>query len=117
MVDDEFYARKALIKILRETDPDIHILAETCSGEEATEALKTSRVPVHIVVTDIRMPGSIDGLELAHYISDHAPKTRAILVSGYADFTYAQQAITYGVKDYLLKPVQKNQLRRNHCPH
>ena len=110
VADDEFYARKALIKILREADPDIRILAETCSGEEATQVLKTSRDPVHIVVTDIRMPGAIDGLELARYISEHAPHTRAILVSGYADFTYAQQAITYGVKDYLLKPVQKNQL-------
>ena len=33
VADDEFYARKALIKILREADPDIRILAETCSGE------------------------------------------------------------------------------------
>ena len=110
VADDEYYARKALVKILQESDPDIRILAEMESGQAVMDYLKNGTASAHIVVTDIRMPGA-DGLEVARYIYENCPQVYTILVSGYADFSYAQQAITYGVKDYLVKPVQKKKLQ------
>ena len=110
VADDEYYARKALVKILQEADPDIRILAEMESGQAVMDYLKNGTASAHIVVTDIRMPGA-DGLEVARYIYENCPQVYTILVSGYADFSYAHQAITYGVKDYLVKPVQKKKLQ------
>ncbi|MGN0563578.1 MAG: response regulator, partial [Candidatus Heritagella sp.] len=61
VADDEYYARKALVKILQEADPDIRILAEMESGQAVMDYLKNGATAAHIVVTDIRMPGA-DGL-------------------------------------------------------
>ena len=58
VADDEYYARKALVKILQEADPDIRILAEMESGQAVMDYLKNGTASAHIVVTDIRMPGA-----------------------------------------------------------
>lgn len=56
------------------------------------------------VITDIRMP-QMDGLELAHRIHDEFPRIKVLLLSGYGEFEYARKGIEYGVRDYLLKPL------------
>lgn len=53
---------------------------------------------------DIRMPGK-SGLELLQIIRQTYPHTKSVILSGYADFSYAQEAIRYGAVDYLTKPV------------
>ncbi len=69
----------------------------------------------HIVITDIRLSDEDgkDGLELVRLLSEAYPDIRCILISGYQRFEYAQTAIKYGVKNYLLKPINKEEL--NHC--
>ncbi len=62
-----------------------------------------------LVITDIRMPG-YDGLELLRRARKYNPNIEFIIISGYSHFEYAQTAIRYGVKDYLLKPIKKQQL-------
>lgn len=58
-----------------------------------------------VLITDIRMPG-MDGLELMKEIRKKKLDTKVVLVSGYAEFDYAQKAIRMGAVDYLLKPVE-----------
>ncbi|MDO3412316.1 response regulator [Saccharibacillus sp. CPCC 101409] len=72
-------------------------------GEEALEMFGT--VKPDLVVTDIRMPG-LDGLELIRAIRGRKDShARSIVVSGYAEFAYAQQALRFGVDRYVLKPI------------
>lgn len=63
-----------------------------------------------IVITDIRMP-NYDGLELVKKSKELYPDIYFIIISGYSHFEYAQQAIKYGVQDYLLKPLKKKELQ------
>lgn len=66
--------------------------------------------PPDIVFTDIRMP-IMDGLELARILYEDYPDISTVIVSGYDDFEYARTVLTYRVKDYLLKPLQPEQLK------
>lgn len=77
------------------------------NGIEACETV--SRTKPDILITDIRMPGC-SGLALIEQVKKSLPELEIIIISGYAHFEYAQQAIKFGVGDYLLKPVNKAEL-------
>ena len=64
-----------------------------------------------IVITDIRMP-VLTGLELVQQVTERFPQTRFVVISGYRYFEYAQKALKYGVEDYLLKPIDEEELNR-----
>lgn len=85
----------------------MEVVATARDGLEALE--KVRQYKPDIVITDIRMPG-YDGLELIHKIREVSEGTECIIISGYRHFEYAKSAIYYGVKDYLLKPIKKNEL-------
>ena len=72
------------------------------NGEEALEKLKKERFD--LLITDIRMP-FLDGLSLAREALQLYPYIKIVISSGYQDFSYAKTAISLGVKEYLLKPV------------
>lgn len=63
----------------------------------------------HLLVTDIRMPGC-SGLDLIRQAKERQPGMHFIIISGYREFEYAQSALKYGVEDYLLKPIKKEEL-------
>lgn len=107
IVDDEAPIRKGISRFINWDAIDCTIEDTACDGLEAMEKLK--ELPVDIVITDIRMPEA-DGLELARHISEHYPGIKVIILTGYADFTYAQTAIQYNVSDFLLKPISKEQV-------
>ncbi|MCR4705432.1 MAG: helix-turn-helix domain-containing protein [Lachnospiraceae bacterium] len=65
-----------------------------------------------ILLTDIRMPGAT-GLELIESAKKLNPNLKCIIISGYKDFEYAQQGLRFGVKDYLLKPINQDELLRS----
>lgn len=83
------------------------IYAEALDGEDALQLVEES-CP-HLIITDIRMP-VIDGLELIEKVYMRFPDTKFIVLSGYADFQYAQQAMKFGVSNYLTKPLDEMEL-------
>lgn len=107
IVDDEAPIRKGISRFINWDAIDCKIEDTASDGREAME--KLGRLPIDIVITDIRMPEA-DGLELARHISEHYPDIKVIILTGYADFTYAQTAIQYNVSDFLLKPISKEQV-------
>ncbi len=67
------------------------------------------QVEPDIVIADIRMP-KMDGMEFAHVIRETQKNVKILLLSAYAEFEYAQRALTYQISDYLLKPLDEDKL-------
>ncbi|WP_281279832.1 response regulator transcription factor [Cohnella pontilimi] len=109
MVEDEKWVRTALRKVIGKLDLPLFIVHEASNGLEASDWLKSNEAS--LVLTDIRMP-VMDGLALLKDIKSNGYPTDVILVSGHDDFAYAQQALREGVIDYLLKPVEAEELTR-----
>lgn len=86
---------------------DMEVAYCVYSGKEAFEIIE-KKAP-DLAILDIRMPG-YSGLDLSKYIFKNNLKTRVIIVSGYAEFSYAQKAIQYGVLGYCLKPVEYDEI-------
>lgn len=83
------------------------IKAEAKDGEEALELFKEN--DFDLVISDIRMP-KVDGIELIKELKDISPDTISILLTDYAEFSFAKEAIKFGVFDYLVKPVDQEAL-------
>lgn len=103
LVDDEAPALRFLQAIVTKYAPDYQIAASCPSAEEALAFLHAH--PVDLLITDISMPGGMDGITLAREARALRPTLRIVIVSGYAEFEYAQGAIQAAVDDYILKPV------------
>lgn len=107
LIDDEV----KIIHWLKKTIPwekyGFHV-CELCTGSlQALQYMENH--PVDVVITDIRMPGP-NGLELIQKLHHCKPNIRTIILSGYNQFEYAQQALRYGVKGFLLKPLDPEEL-------
>ena len=102
IVDDEPVISHGLVNFVNWGANDCEISGEAENGLEAIELIK--RQKPDIVISDIKMPG-LDGLGLAKYLYENYPEIKMILLTGYADFAYAQRAIQYGIIEFLLKPV------------
>lgn len=102
VVDDELIIREGIRTFINWEKLGCQILHIAADGLEAMSFLETAPVRPDIVITDIRMPGK-NGLELASYLRIHFPSVRLIILSGYSDFKYAQEALRQGAFDYILK--------------
>ncbi len=102
VVEDEHLIRKNLVKKIESLNLPFTLAGEASNGLDARDLIEKN-CP-NLVITDIRMP-QYDGLELAKYLNKNHPHIKVIILSGYDDFSYAQSAIKFQVKDYLLKPV------------
>ena len=112
IVDDERLILRGL-KSCIEKISDLSCEVETATtGKQALERLEV--FAADLLITDIEMPG-MSGLELLEKVQQRGLCQNFIVLSGYDKFEYAKGAIQYGVKDYLLKPVDKEELRRNIC--
>ncbi|NOU94046.1 helix-turn-helix domain-containing protein [Paenibacillus sp. LMG 31456] len=105
--DDEQLAREALSIILLEICPDLHIY-EARNGRELIEVVE--RIQPEAAFVDIRMPGK-SGLEAIEEAAPLAPGTQWIIVTGFADFQYAKEALRLRAIEYLLKPVDIQDIR------
>lgn len=110
IADDEYYARKALAKKVLQVDPDAEILGDFENGAQVLVYLEEHPDEADVLLTDVKMP-EIDGLYLAQYLSEQESRIEVIIISGYNEFEYARKAISFGVSNYLVKPVQKEELR------
>ncbi|NLJ89404.1 MAG: response regulator [Clostridiales bacterium] len=109
IVDDELSIRKGLSNSIAWEELGITVLATAKDGLEAFDFIK--KYQPDIVLTDIRMP-KCDGLELVEKTKEHRIETSFVIISGYDDFKYAQRAIQYGVKNYLLKPINLDEFNK-----
>lgn len=107
VVDDEAIMRKGIANFIDWDSLDCKVAGTAGNGIEAIEFIKTN--PVDIVITDIKMPGA-DGLAVAKFIYENKSEIKVILLTGYADFEYAQTAIKYNVSAFILKPTNKKEL-------
>lgn len=106
IVDDQARIREGIGAILKNHFENI----ETDTASDGAEAflLMQRKIP-RLVITDIRMP-DMDGIELMRKAKEEFSDTQFIVVSGYDDFSYAQKAIEYGARAYLLKPLDRDAL-------
>lgn len=108
LVDDEIYTRKGLRNLIDWEACGFQVADEADNGEDALALIR--QLKPDLVITDIRMP-VLDGLELIRQTAEEkAAKPSFIIISGYDDFKYAQQAVRYGVLDFILKPIDENVL-------
>ena len=108
IVDDEHFVRKGMLALIDWKAVDYRVVGEADNGEDALSLILKEEPDV--VFTDIRMP-VFDGIELIKQVKQqakHLPKF--VLISGYDDFQYAQQAVRLGVVDFILKPVNKKEI-------
>lgn len=107
IVDDEKSVVDGLADTFDWEKLGITVVSKAYSASEALDVLRTSQVD--IMISDIRMPG-MNGLEMISRVREGNKRLKIILLSGYSDFEYAQQAIRMQVDCYLLKPVKDKEL-------
>ena len=107
LADDEEIVRTSISKWIPWQELGMVLVGSVRNGLEALDVVSDD--PPDIVITDIRMP-MMDGLELIEKIKMLSPDTEIIILSGFSEFSYAQKAMSYGVKHYLLKPTRKEDL-------
>ena len=100
VADDEIYMLEAMEKLIDWKKLDCQLVYKAQNGQELLEYMKRD-VP-DIIITDIKMP-LVSGIEVAQYVYDHMLPTKVIILSAYADFEYAQEAIQYDVCGYIVK--------------
>ena len=107
LVDDEEEVRKSIIKQIDWESAGFKVVGDAENGEDALEKIEV--LEPDVVLTDIRMP-YMDGLTLAEKIRQRYPSMKVVIFSGYDDFEYAQKAIKLNVTEYILKPVNVEEL-------
>ncbi len=107
IADDEERICKLITALVDWEALDMEIAGTAGNGPEAIRLAK--ELHPDILITDIRMPGC-SGLDLIEEIKKSDPALEIVIISGYAHFEYAQTAIKFGVGDYLLKPVNQEEL-------
>lgn len=109
IVDDEIIIRTGLAKVINWHELGLELLTPAASAEEVLERIPAERPD--ILLTDIRMTGKT-GLELAEEAKVILPNLEIIVLSGYDDFIYMQNAIRQNVSDYLLKTSKPDEIIR-----
>lgn len=107
LVEDEELILQGIRYINDWESMDMQVIHMAHNGIEALEMLKNE--PVDIIVTDIEMP-EMNGIELISEVRKHDKRVRFLILSGQDDFNYARDALKLDVEDYILKPINENQL-------
>lgn len=107
IVDDEALMRRGISTLIDWESLNCRIVASVENGQQAVAAYQKEKP--QIVISDIRMP-VMDGLALCKWFHDHAPTVKIILLTAFADFSYAQKAISFGVSEYVTKTGDMEQI-------
>ncbi|MEE3481311.1 MAG: response regulator [Lachnospiraceae bacterium] len=107
IADDEVWVVLGLKKQLEKSGSPVEVIGTANNGLTARAEIRQKQPDV--VFTDIRMPGE-NGLDLLRDIGTDSPKSKVVIISGYADFSYAQQAISGHAYEYLVKPIHQEDL-------
>ncbi len=106
VIEDERIIREGLILAIPWLKLECEVVAQASDGEEGIKCIESFKPD--LVICDINMP-IINGLEMIKK-TIHKYNYKAIIISGYSDFTYAQEAMKYGIQEYILKPVNHHEL-------
>ncbi|WP_449536270.1 response regulator transcription factor [Ferdinandcohnia sp. Marseille-Q9671] len=107
LAEDEGNVRRGITQFIQSLGEPYCLVGSAANGLEAIELARQTNI--HILLTDIRMP-QMDGLDLVKQVKLLHPECKIIIVSGYDDFEYARKAIQLGVQEFLLKPIQQENL-------
>lgn len=107
VVEDETLILRNTAKKIEQLNIGFKVTEMAKNGQQAIDLLQ-EQLP-DVIITDIRMP-QVDGLQLVQHLKVNCPSVRSVIISGYHDFEYARKAIQFNVKDYLLKPIESEQL-------
>ena len=107
IVEDEDHIRHSLERLIPWNEIGFQVVGAFSDGSDALEYLREN--PSDAVLTDIRM-ARMSGLEMIRCLHEIHPHVKVVILSGYGDFAYAQEAIRYKVEHYLVKPVDEDEL-------
>jgi len=107
VADDEEEIRRGIISKVNWEKIGFRVIGEASNGAEALELVE--KLDPDLLLTDIQMP-FLSGIELAREVREIKPMVQIAFLSGYDDFSYAQQAIQYNIVKYLLKPISSREL-------
>ena len=107
VVEDEKMIRRGICTIAKRSGVPIEEVIECANGEEALEVIKSRSID--LMFTDIRMP-KMDGIELVQKVQECDNKPIIVAISGYDDFSYAVEMMRNGVREYILKPVDRDKI-------
>ncbi|WP_424766440.1 response regulator [Paenibacillus sp. sgz302251] len=109
IVDDESIFRIGLRKMIAELDPDWEVVGEARDGYDALQLVEDLKPDA--LLTDIRMP-RMDGIQLQQMVRERFPLLLCVVISGFDDFTYVQQSMRQGARDYMMKPIEREELAK-----
>jgi YesN/AraC family two-component response regulator len=109
IADDEVWITLGLKKLLEKTGIDTEVIGTANNGLVAKEEIAGFKPDV--IFTDIRMPG-LSGLDLLQTIPEISPDSKVVIITGFAEFSYAKEAVQHHAFDYLLKPIKEEDLTR-----
>lgn len=107
VVEDEVLVKKGLILTTDWQKYGCEVVGEASNGMEGIREI--TRIRPDIVITDVRMPG-LDGISMIEQIKAGGIKPEFVIISGYSEFEYARQAVKLGVRDFLIKPIDDDDL-------
>lgn len=107
IVEDEARAREGLRRLIENLGSTNCVVGEASDGSAGMELIRQCHPD--LIISDIRMPG-MTGIEMISKLREEGVRSQVIFLTGYADFTYAQQAIKNSALDYLLKPISVEEL-------
>lgn len=107
LVEDEIVVREGVRNSIDWSATDFSLIGEAQDGEMALSMMNDLKPD--ILITDIKMP-FMDGLELSRLVKKSMPWIKVVILSGYDAFDFAKEAISIGVEEYLIKPVDAKEL-------
>ncbi|MCC3376740.1 response regulator [Cohnella sp. REN36] len=109
VAENEPWVLRGIVEMVKAAGEEFEVVGACSNGEEAWNLIQ--EVWPMLLITDIMMP-ELDGLSLIRRIEEQRTPLVSVIVSGYDNFQYAQQAIVHGVSEYLLKPVEFDTLKQ-----
>lgn len=109
IVDDEYLVRSLLRNCLDWGELGYEIVGEAAGAQEALELV--DRLNPDVIFTDICMP-FMDGIEFSKIVYEKYPLIKIIVLTGYGEFDYAKRSIKIGISDFLLKPINDDEIKK-----